>query len=570
MSRNSCSFFLSILFLIQFLGLPVFSQTIPAGFPVLEELARRKNLLGLDSMDYSFSLRPVRLGEWAAWDISTLDEKGDSLILDQNLPKKKEIRILPVLNTVLFNSNRPFGWGNSSLVNGAGFQSLTSPGVFLKFHFLEIQLRPEFILSQNNRCQGFTGEFSDEINFSRFRYWNFGDHPEYFGESFNRFSTFGQSYASLHFGKIEMGVGTQNLWWGPGQFSGLIFTNNARGIPHAFLRTSAPVNIGLGKLEGQIIVGKAEDSGLSPTQNDALNNQYFLKFSGDRRYINGISLTFQPKFLKNIFVGFNRTFQQYESQVQNTFEGRFPIFEAFQKERFFENGNTVLYDDIAQDQQVSVFFKYRGIKGKFEVYAEYGKHDHSLNWREFILNPEHARAYLMGFSKLFALSKGQEFIQIRGEIIQQSESINRYIRYPELGVSNTSWHTHYQVRGFTNFGESMGSGIGVGSNAQIFEISKVRGANKIGLILKRIENNKDFYMRAADLDPSIKPWVDFSSGIVWDQKINNLIISTNALLINGVNYQWKSNPGSIIGFNSRNNLRTFSGGVHLIYFFSGK
>lgn len=169
---------------------------------------------------------------------------------------------------------------------------------------------------------------------------------------------------------------------------------------------------------------------------------------------------------------------------------------------------------------------------------------------------------------MIALSEPDEFLQIRGEIIHQSESINRYIRYPVLGILNTSWHTHYQVRGFTNYGESMGAGVGVGSNAQILELSKVKQADKFGIIAQRIENNADFFMRARDLNPGMKPWIDFSLGLIWEKRINNLIVSSTLQAVHGLNYQWQTNKNYVPDFSGGTSLSSFSGKMHLIYLLS--
>ncbi len=542
------------------------AQTLPAGFPVWEEAARRSQILGIGYQKYSFAARPL------IWEQETADllikEIGDSVGI-QVQPKavNQLVKILPLLSTTVYNSNRPFGWGNYGIQNGAGIQTSFSPGAFLKFHFLEIQLRPEFVFSQNKAFQGFTGQFSDNSNFARFRYWNFGDHPERFQGEFNKFAAWGQSYVSLNFGKAEFGFSTQNIWWGPGQFSALVFSDNARGMKHFYIKTKSPANIGIGLLEAQMIFGRAEDSGLEPTQNTKLNDQYFRPFNGDWRYVSGISVSYQPSFLKNMTVGLNRTFQQYNGDVERTFQGRVPVFETFQKEKLFTLGNSVIYDQVAQDQQVSVFFRFKSVKGMFELYSEFGRRDHNFNWREFILNPEHARAYLMGFQKLIPLPQPGKFIQIRGEIIHQQESVNRFIRYERLGVINTSWQTHYQVRGFTNFGESMGTGIGVGSNAQILEASVIKGISKVGILLQRIENHQDFYYLIQSEIPSQFPWVDFSAGVLWDFKWKNLLVNSKNQLIKATNYQWTRDASSTVDFKGGNTRFTYSSTINLIYNF---
>lgn len=552
-------------FIFLFQG-SLISQTLPAGFPVWEEVARRSQLLGTGYQNYSFGSRPLLWEDHVEDSLFARDTEEWGFDRKEKL-KKKGAKILPLLNTTIFNSNRPFGWGNYGLQNGTGFQTLLTPGAFFKFHFLEVQLRPEFVWSQNKAFKGFQDKFSGDATFARFRFWNFGDYPERFNGDLNRFATWGQSYISLNFGKAELGFSTQNLWWGPGQFSSLIFSDNARGMKHFFIKTKSPANIGIGLLEAQMIFGRAEDSGLEPTQNTQLNDLFFRPFNGDWRYVNGISIAYQPSFLKNVTMGFNRTFQQYNADVRNTFRGRVPVFEAFQKEKFFQNGNTVIYDQEAQDQQVSVFFRFKSVKGKFEVYSEFGKRDHNFNWREFILNPEHARAYLFGFQKLIPLPHAGKFVQIRGEIIHQQESVNRHIRYEKLGVINTSWNTHYQVRGFSNYGESMGAGIGVGANAQIIEAAVVKGISKVGIQLKRIENHQDFYYQIQSEIPEQLPWVDFSVGILWDFHWKNFIVSSSNKLVSASNYQWLGFPTSTMDFKGGNHVLTLSSSLKLIYNF---
>lgn len=557
------------LFLFSMLNaFPVFSQTIPSGFPVLEEYLRREQLKGNFEKDFSFSSRPINVGnEFPNFQKTAETQEEDSSFSEKKIKAKNlAFKVLPILSTTVYNNNRPLGWGNSGLKNGTGIQNLTSPGVFGKFLFLEIQLRPEFIFSQNKSYQGYSGGFSDEIDLTRFKYWNFGDNPERFSEDFNAEAYWGQSYASLNFGKVEFGFSSQNIWWGPGQFTGLIFSNNAQGMKHFYLKTKQPADIFIGKIEGQLISGRAEDSAVLPSQNNELNRIYALPFSGDWRYINGLSLTFQPVFLPQFFIGFNRTFQQYNDFVGPDLKDRFPVLQPFQKKKLFENGNSVNYDALAQSQQVSFFFRYFNSKAKFEIYGEFGRRDHSYDWREFMLNPEHARAYLMGFNKIFQTGVTEKFIQIRGEVIHQQESVNRYIRYPdEMIASSTSWHTHYQVRGFTNYGEAMGVGIGVGANVQILEISQIKNQNKVGILFQRVENQQDFFYRALAQDTKKRPWVDFSLALIWGQRWERFALNTNAQITNGVNYQWKSSSNSTSDFPAGENLLSFSSSVNLIY-----
>lgn len=554
------------LIIVFLYSLELISQTIPAGFPIWEDAARRSQLLGKDFQNHSFASRPL------GWNNKLVDSLLNNSIDSTFIHPQKKIglQLLPIQSTSVYNSNRPYGWGNSAMMYGRGLQNLTSAGVYGKLFFLELQLRPEFVFSQNLPYVGFGSGFSSDINFGRFQFWNYGDHPELFPKKFNTIANLGQSYLSINIGPVAIGAGTQNIWWGPGQFTSLIFSNNAEGIEHFFFRTKKPVDIFIGMLEAQFIMGRAEDSGVMPSQNEPLNDILFKSFTGDWRYVNGISLTFQPVFLPHFFVGFNRTFQQYNDDVPKNFQGRVPVFETFQKEKLFQNNNSVFYDEQRQDQQVSVYLRYFNPKSHFEFYGEFGKRDHNFNWREFLLNPEHARAYLMGFSKLIKTSKSDVFYELRAEIVQQKESVNRYIRYVDFFSGNTSWQTHYQVRGFTNNGLGMGTGIGVGANIQILELSRLKGLNKIGLRFERLENHQDFYYRAFENDPSMKPWVDLGLAFLYDRSWKGLIIRSKVQAIQSSNYQWQSTLTSTVDFPKGSNLFTIHSSIDLIYHFGSQ
>ncbi len=561
--------FKAFLLLFLFFGVEpyhVIAQNLPAGFPLLEEVLRRKQLIGDSSISHSFNLRPLNL-----LDQQKFLNLGEAASPWDTKEKKKHFQFYPtpILNTTVFNSNRPYGYGNYAINHGVGLQNLTSAGFFAKLWILEINLRPEIVFSQNRGYRGFSGQFSDNVISQRFRYWNFGDHPERFDSRYNRVMHLGQSSVSLHAGPVELGAGTQNIWWGPGQFNSLIFSNNARGIEHLFLRTSRPVNIWIGKFETQIIAGRAEESGVLPAQNQRINAIFAAPFSGDWRYINGFSFSFEPAFFPNFHIGINRTFQQNSADLVPDFSGYLPILEPFVKESLFENGNTVRYDALGQDQQASVFARFFSPKGMFEIYAEYGRRDHSFNWRDFILNPEHARAYLLGFSKLVGIGKPGRYLQFRGEIVHQQESINRNVRYGDENPLSTSWHTHYQARGFTNYGQSMGVGIGVGANSQTLEIGLVENLNKFAVVFERIENQQDFYYWAFGDQDNVNPWIDLSLGFEINRQFKNFVVGTNTKFVGSSNYQWQqtTTTGNFAKQNNHKKLSLFSQ-VQLIYLFN--
>ncbi|OYX09916.1 MAG: hypothetical protein B7Z16_18500, partial [Algoriphagus sp. 32-45-6] len=264
-----------------------------------------------------------------------------------------------------------------------------------------------------------------------------------------------------------------------------------------------------------------------------------------------------------------RTFQQYNDFRGDSFYDWLPIFEGFQKKNFFEGGNSVEFDGNGRDQTIVLFGRYLVQSTKSEIYFEYGRRDHAFSWREFLLSPEHARAFLFGFNQLIKIPSLSKTLQIRSEITHQQESVNRYIRYRGL-TGGITWHTHTPARGFVNYGQPLGVGIGTGSNVQTVEFSLVDGVNKKGVFFERLANNQDFYYKAQLQNTQRKPWIDLSLGFLYDKQFNNLLLSSKLQLIHARNYQWQLHPDSTPLFPKGQNLTSMMAQVSAIYFWNKK
>jgi hypothetical protein len=279
-------------------------------------------------------------------------------------------------------------------------------------------------------------------------------------------------------------------------------------------------------------------------------------------------ISYTPKWIPNLSLGMARSFLQYGEFVEPTFSGLFPMFEPFQKEKFFVDNDLFFgdYDTRQKDksQQASAFGRYVFDKGKGEVYFQFGRRDHALNWREFTMNPEHARAYQFGFIKLSHLTGTRKLLQFRGEITHQQESVNRYLRY-DLG-GGISWHTHGDKRGFGHLGQPLGVGIGTGSNVQTLEVSVVEDWSKWGILFERLENNQDFYYRAFGQQGERKPWIDWSTALLWNTSYKDLFISARLQGTYARNYQWGLSESSTPEFPVSQNLFSMHSQVNLIYF----
>jgi hypothetical protein len=522
---------------------------------MIDEYLRRKALIEPARVEFGFLQRSM---------VKTFD---DLFFENDSLPSEEKLfqyEFFPITMSLRSDIKRPYNTGEFGSIPARGFQSFLSGGIKANFSIFHIQFLPEWVAAENKAFEGFPDSFSSKVIGDRFIYWNEGDSPERFGNKFYNVLSTGQSSVSLRYKAFELGGGTRNFWWGPGQWTSLIFSNNAPGFPNISLNTIKPAKTFLGSFEGQVLIGRLESSDFSPTQNSALNKTFFSSLNSDWRYLNGLMLSYSPKWIPTLSFGYSRTYQYFNSERPRDLKGWLPILEPMAKEKLFTNGNSVIYDDRDQSQQIAIFGRYRMAKAKAELYFQFGRRDHALNWREFFLNPEHARAYQVGFLKIASLPATTKLLQFRGEITHQQESVNRLLRYGISGGS--SWHTHSKVRGFTNYGQPIGVGIGTGSNIQTLEIALVENWKKWGILLERLENHQDFYYRAFGQQSERKPWIDWSTALLWNNSWKDLFFSAKLQGVYARNYQWGLSGNSSSEFPVSQNLFSFHSQVNLIYF----
>jgi hypothetical protein len=471
---------------------------------------------------------------------------GDSLLGIEKSPTsfKLDFKMLPVSTGVQIGTNNPYP-EVSKFIQAKGYQQWLSGGFISTFGPFSLTLQPEFFFADNKYYSPGVSKGGGMI-----------EYVEIYGNRNFVKRLPGQSSLRLNYGGFSLGASTENIWWGPGQYNSLLFSNNAFGFQHLTLNTYKPAKTFFGSFEGQLIIGKLEN---------------FVPFiregKEDWRYVNGITFSYQPKWLPGFFIGASRVFQQYSSFNDKSWSYYFPLFEPFQKVRLIDlnspNFDSSVYDGRLQSQQLTGFSRLVIPKAKVELYFEYGRRDHAVDWREFLLNPEHARAYIIGFKKLISFSN-EAIFQINGEILQQQESINILNRYGKSG--GQSWASHGILQGFTHQGQLLGPGIGPSSNVQILETSWVKGVKKLGIRWERLNRHQDVYTVLFN-DPSENGrWIDYSARLLADWKFDNLLVSTTTNFVYSLNNQWNLSETSTSAFPKGKNSFMVVGQLNFIYF----
>lgn len=522
---------LFIIFLIS--GLSSHTQTIPVGIPIYEDYYRRAQLLGKFDEAVSFASRPIFPASVSGTDIFDPDS---TMFLDRvsnfdGLWKfgngKGLLQLLPISILNQYNSHHPEGISDGAMIPAKGFQTLISAGVYIKLGPLSIQLRPEYIKAQNLEFEGFPQYFTnlDGVVFPESPYGHNMDLLERFGtDSYNK-AFWGQSSVRLTIGSLSFGASNENLWWGPGYRNSLLMTNSAPGFMHLSLNTIKPIKTYIGSFEGQIIAGRLEASG------------YANSLPDDWRYINAMVVTYQPKWIPGLFIGGSRGFLMYNNSLGNRIINYIPIISFLSKS---VSGTREELDNRGQDQLISIFMRWLFQEAKGEIYFEYGREDHSWDLRDFVLEPSHSSAFILGLRKLFLLSKQEgSYMQL---IIEGSNLAgNQTVINRGAGGTVGLWYQHSAItQGYTNNGQLLGAGIGPGSNLQTLDISWVESIKQVGIQVERYVHNNDFWY---DYIKDIRSnWVDISAMAYanWDYK--NLLFTIKLKYIKSYNYQWMYEP----------------------------
>ena len=550
----------SLLFLTY--SFKVNSQTINLNNNELIDYLRFEQISGNKKIDYSFSQRPI--------DITKLISKND--ILKSFYPKitsfsnRGEIRLLPPTIIFDYNSLYPYNRNNGTMIPNRGYQHLLNFGLFIKYGPLTINFSPEYLYSENKEYEGFWEGHYDVIWAKRYQLWNTIDIPERFGEKKYGGGLIGQSSIKFNYKNLSLGISNENLWWGPSIRNGIMMSNNARGFRHISLNSKYPIRTKIGDFEFQLATGRLESSGFLPPSTDRTyggQKLYIPKVNqlsetDDWRYFQGLNFSFSPRFIDGLSLGFNRWVIMYSALVEGKYtwmDGNptyFPIF----KNLFRKND---LNSDLEgqTDQAASVYFRWIWKDSNAEIYSEFAYNDSKQNFRDLLVDSDHARAVTIGIQKYFSKNN----IMFNWEWTQMEQTAGRLVR------SAGSWYRHYYVyHGYTNYGEIMGASIGPGSNSHYFSISKIEGLKKIGLSFEIVDQDNDFYYLAfEDSQDFRRMWKDYNLHFNFQKQIKNFLTTINLVFIRSLNYQWQLEDTSTEYYMPGRDLTNFHLGLKIQY-----
>lgn len=378
----------------------------------------------------------------------------------------------PTLVTA-FNSGRPYGINDGALWAGKGASAAFSGGARVGLGPVTATFHPTVWTSENRAFTLGPLTFPDRSPFA-YAWSDRIDWPQRLGDAAPREFAWGQSSVRVQAGPWTVGFGTENFWLGPAVRNPILMSSTAAGFPHLDLGLSRPAGTFLGAVEFRVLWGSLGESA------------YFDTIPGnDRRLFAGLTAAISPRWISGLTLGFARVF--YQTWTDTLGVGDFlAIVQPFTKDAIATEEDPEGNDEA--DQMLALSARWRFPEVGFEVYGEWARNDHNRNWRDFLLEPDHSQAFLIGFQKV--VPSGPGTIRLRGEWTHLGRSATFQVR-----ATPTFYFHHIARQGYTHEGQLLGAGIGPGSDAQHVAIDRYDGGGRFGAFLERVRYNDDEYYR---------------------------------------------------------------------------
>ncbi|MGC3999818.1 MAG: capsule assembly Wzi family protein [Anaeromyxobacter sp.] len=368
---------------------------------------------------------------------------------------------VPVRLTGVFRGESPGGPGDDGLLwEGRGFSTAARAGLRGSWGVLSGQLAPEITWSQNDWFQTVsTGQPGDRAHENPF-YGEAFDQPQRFGAGpFGR-ATLGQSFVQVEAWGVQLGVSTENRWWGPGVRTSLTLSNNAEGFPHLYLGTARPVDIGIGTLEAQALWG-------------AISRSRYFAHPETQRWRSGLAVVYGPRWVPGLSIGLSRSYVQ--------------TWEAMKDAHFlpFLKPQSNSENQPDDNQLASAWLRWVFPESGLELYGEFARDD-AASFASFVRLPDRTGAWMIGLQKLFVA--GPRWVRLTAELASTGEA--------EPAPYTVYFYTHANNVAYTHGGQPMGAWFGSGGDSQTLAVDVLSKGGRFGGFVERVRRNDAYFWNA--------------------------------------------------------------------------
>ncbi len=426
-------------------------------------------MVGSDDENYLRYLQDAGLAALYPWSLREFSQKELSRLAVKpgshpwsgkgdykDYPSRYSFKILPVDVVFRFNTAFPYGSNDGAVWAGRGLTSAIDFGFAFRVGPLSATFNPIAFRAENRAFQLQTNgvpsnPYADPL------FPTTVDRPQRFGSNAYSRVDPGETTVRLDLLGLTAGVSTANMGWGPMEIYPYIIGGNAPGFPHAFVGTSSPLPIWIGRIHGRVYWGRLEQSAYSPVT----GTSYYSSFSesGTKRFMSGALGIFEPRGVPGLELGVARFFHSVwpRTGIPRSYFTR--PFQAILKNSLGNAGGFAGGTDpgVEDNQLASAFLRWAFPSSGFEFYGEYGREDHSANFRDFIQEPDHSRTYGLGLRKIFR----KDSLQLSG---LRFELINYELPTLARHRGEGQIYIHGLLRqGHTNLGQVLGADTGLGT-----------------------------------------------------------------------------------------------------------
>jgi hypothetical protein len=331
-----------------------------------------------------WTVRPVHpLAAWALRADSAHPWRGRWGAADSGVAAARLLRPGAKLS---WNSSYPSGDGRGPAWTGRGATIELRAGGGARLGPLRVQLAPVAFLAQNSAFAAVTSGGDGSGAFKDPRFPGNIDLPQRFGSgAYGRLDP-GNSTLALLLPGVETGLSSAAQVWGPGREYPLVLSGNAGGFPHAFVGTRGPLPIGVGQVQGRVMVGRPRETRWSPMAGDP-RTRWTMAAVG----------TFTPRGVPGLEIGGIRA-------IHGLNQGRFPPSAV----RRLLSGGTYQgqgFENLSDENQMaSLFLRWAFPRAGMEVYGEYFRDDYSLDGRRALQYPDDLRSYMVGAQRVLSFT----------------------------------------------------------------------------------------------------------------------------------------------------------------------
>ncbi|HEX5830117.1 MAG TPA: hypothetical protein VFY16_03990, partial [Gemmatimonadaceae bacterium] len=219
----------------------------------------------------------------------------------------------------------------------------------------------------------------------------------------------GQSALTLGVGAVEVGVATENEWWGPGLRNALVLSDNASGFPHLLLRSRRPWRTPLGFVELRYLLGGLSESAYFDTLG-----------TNDVRSFSGLAVAVRPRGVAGLTVGASRVVYAPVSGWEDVPGRALDVFRDTGRPSAVPASDSTMLP--GPDQLLSLFGQWVLPEDGFEAYLELGRAEMPASIRDLLQFPNHTLGYVVGVQWARPVRDAASILRLQLELTSTEQS----------------------------------------------------------------------------------------------------------------------------------------------------